>query len=104
LGGVLEIYEKFMGDDPTKVPMKIFPGMHYSMGGLWVDYDQQTNVPGLFAVGECDFAFHGANRLGANSLISCIYSGIVAGPAMIKEAGKDEAKKAVPSSLLEQER
>ena len=86
VGGVLEIYEKFMGDDPTKVPMKIFPGMHYSMGGLWVDYDQQTNVPGLFASGECDYQFHGANRLGANSLLSCLYSGEVAGPVMARWA------------------
>src|SRR5207249_4035195 len=83
VGGVLEIYEKFVGDDPKKVPMKIFPGMHYSMGGLWVDYRQMTNVPGLFAAGEVDHQYHGANRLGANSLLSCLYSGIVAGPAMV---------------------
>ncbi|HZP43633.1 MAG TPA: succinate dehydrogenase flavoprotein subunit [Candidatus Binatia bacterium] len=81
--GVLEIYEKFMGDDPKKVPMKIFPGMHYSMGGLWVDYDQMTNVPGLFAAGEVDYQYHGANRLGANSLLSCLYGGQIGGPAMV---------------------
>jgi succinate dehydrogenase / fumarate reductase flavoprotein subunit len=52
------------------------------MGGLWVDYNQMTNIPGLFAVGEVDYSIHGANRLGANSLLSCIYAGIVAGPAM----------------------
>ena len=83
VGGVLEIYEKFVGEDPRKVPMKIFPGMHYSMGGLWVDYAQMTNVPGLFAAGEVDHQYHGANRLGANSLLSCLYSGLVAGPAMV---------------------
>jgi len=83
VGGVLEIYEKFVGDDPKKVPMKIFPGMHYSMGGLWVDYAHMTNVPGLFAAGEVDYQYHGANRLGANSLLSCLYSGEVAGPAMV---------------------
>jgi succinate dehydrogenase / fumarate reductase flavoprotein subunit len=83
VGGVLEIYEKFMGDDPKKVPMKIFPGMHYSMGGLWVDFAHMTNVPGLFAAGEVDYQYHGANRLGANSLLSCLYSGEVAGPAMV---------------------
>ena len=82
VGGVLEIYEKFVGDDPKKVPMKIFPGMHYSMGGLWVDYRQMTNVPGLFAAGEVDHQYHGANRLGANSLLSCIYAGMVTGPAI----------------------
>lgn len=80
LGGIIEIYEKFTGDDPRKVPMKIFPAVHYSMGGLWVDYEQQTNIPGLFAAGECDYSQHGANRLGANSLLSAIYGGMVAGP------------------------
>ncbi|AFQ43609.1 succinate dehydrogenase flavoprotein subunit [Desulfosporosinus meridiei] len=80
LGGILEIYEKFVGDDPKKVPMRIFPAVHYSMGGLWVDYDQMTNIPGLFAAGECEYQYHGANRLGANSLLSAIYGGMVAGP------------------------
>ncbi len=81
LGGILEIYEKFVGDDPRKVPMKIFPAVHYSMGGLWVDYDQMTNIPGLFAAGECDYSMHGGNRLGANSLLSAVYGGMVAGPS-----------------------
>ncbi len=78
--GILEIYEKFVGDDPRKVPMKIFPGVHYTMGGLWVDFDQMTNIPGVFAAGEADYSIHGANRLGANSLLSCIYGGFTAGP------------------------
>jgi len=86
LEGILEIYEKFVGDDPRDVPMKIFPGMHYTMGGLWVDYKQATNIPGLFACGECDHSIHGANRLGANSLMSCIYGGFVAGPESVKYA------------------
>ena len=80
LEGILEIYEKFVGDDPREVPMKIFPGMHYTMGGLWVDFNQQTNIPGVYAAGEADYSIHGANRLGANSLLSCIYGGFVAGP------------------------
>ncbi len=80
LGGILEIYEKFVGKDPRKIPMEIFPGVHYSMGGLWVDYNQMTNIPGLFAAGEVDYQYHGANRLGANSLLSAIYSGMIAGP------------------------
>ncbi|HVC48102.1 MAG TPA: succinate dehydrogenase flavoprotein subunit [Terracidiphilus sp.] len=80
LGGILEIYEKFVGVDPHLEPMKIFPGMHYTMGGLWVDNDQMTNVPGIFAAGECEYQYHGANRLGANSLLSCIYGGFHAGP------------------------
>ncbi|PLR75910.1 succinate dehydrogenase flavoprotein subunit [Bacillus sp. V3-13] len=84
LGGILDIYEKFAGEDPRKLPMKIFPAMHYSMGGLWVDYDQMTNIPGLFACGECEYQYHGANRLGANSLVSAIFGGMVAGPNAVK--------------------
>jgi succinate dehydrogenase / fumarate reductase flavoprotein subunit len=93
LGGILEIYEKFQGVDPRVTPMKIFPAVHYSMGGLWVDYQRtedggldvssprnnQTNIPGLFAIGECNYQYHGANRLGANSLLSCIFDGLVTG-------------------------
>jgi succinate dehydrogenase / fumarate reductase flavoprotein subunit len=86
LEGILEIYEKFVGDDPREVPMKIFPGMHYTMGGLWVDFNQHTNVPGIFAAGEADYSIHGANRLGANSLLSCINGGFLAGPNAIDYA------------------
>jgi succinate dehydrogenase / fumarate reductase flavoprotein subunit len=86
LEGILEIYEKFVGDDPREVPMKIFPGMHYTMGGLWVDFDQMTNIPGIFAAGECEYQYHGANRLGANSLVSCIFGGFIAGPNALKYA------------------
>ncbi len=78
--GILEIYEKFVGEDPHEVPMKIFPGVHYTMGGTWVDFNQMTQIPGVFAAGEADYSIHGANRLGANSLLSCIYGGFVAGP------------------------
>ncbi|MEO6120372.1 MAG: succinate dehydrogenase flavoprotein subunit, partial [Terriglobales bacterium] len=86
LEGILEIYEKFVGDDPRDVPMKIFPGMHYTMGGLWVDFKQATNIPGIFAAGECEYQYHGANRLGANSLVSCIHGGFSAGPEAVKYA------------------
>ena len=86
LEGILEIYEKFVGDDPRDTPMKIFPGMHYTMGGLWVDFNQATNIPGIYAAGECEYQYHGANRLGANSLVSCIYGGFVAGPAAVQYA------------------
>jgi succinate dehydrogenase / fumarate reductase flavoprotein subunit len=86
LGGILEIYEKFVGDDPHEVPMKIFPGVHYTMGGLWVDFNQMTNIPGLFAIGECEYQYHGANRLGANSLLSCIYAGFISGPNALNYA------------------
>jgi succinate dehydrogenase / fumarate reductase flavoprotein subunit len=86
LGGILEIYEKFVGVDPHDHPMKIFPGMHYTMGGLWVDFNQMTNIPGIYAAGECEYQYHGANRLGANSLLSCIYGGFVAGPNALNYA------------------
>ena len=86
LEGILEIYEKFVGDDPRTTPMKIFPGMHYTMGGLWVDFQQATSLQGIFACGECDYSIHGANRLGANSLVSCIYGGFVVGPEALKYA------------------
>jgi succinate dehydrogenase / fumarate reductase flavoprotein subunit len=94
LEGILEIYEKFVGDDPRDTPMKIFPGMHYTMGGLWVDYTQQTNIPGIFAAGECEYQYHGANRLGANSLVSCIFGGFVAGPAAVNYARNQSAAQA----------
>jgi len=86
LEGILEIYEKFVGDDPRTTPMKIFPGMHYTMGGLWVDFNQATNIPGIFAAGECEYQYHGANRLGANSLVSCIFGGFMAGPNAMRYA------------------
>ncbi len=96
LEAVLDIYQKFTGDDPRKVPMKIFPAVHYSMGGAWVDwpaaddsdrwarYRQMTNLPGCFNCGEADYQFHGANRLGANSLLSCIFGGLVAGDEAVR--------------------
>jgi succinate dehydrogenase / fumarate reductase flavoprotein subunit len=111
LGGILEIYEKFVGDDPRETPMKVFPGMHYSMGGLWVQFaknettgmideaspkNQSTNVPGLYAAGEVDFSIHGANRLGANSLVSCLYAGKIGGPAMVRY-GRETASKLAPA-------
>ncbi|GAW92812.1 succinate dehydrogenase flavoprotein subunit [Calderihabitans maritimus] len=99
LGGVLEIYRKFIGEDPLKVPMKVFPAVHYSMGGLWVDYNQMTNIPGLFAAGECEYQYHGANRMGANSLLSAIYGGMVAGMRVkeyiegLDKSGQDISKR-----------
>jgi succinate dehydrogenase / fumarate reductase flavoprotein subunit len=104
LEGVLEIYQKFVGDDPTKVPMKVFPAVHYSMGGLYVDLDHMTNVPGLFAAGECDYQYHGANRLGANSLLSATFSGLKAGPSAMKYVkGLKKSCDALPASLFDDE-
>jgi succinate dehydrogenase / fumarate reductase flavoprotein subunit len=91
LEGILEIYEKFVGDDPRETPMKIFPGMHYTMGGLWVDFNQSTNIQGIFAAGECEYQYHGANRLGANSLVSCIFGGFTAGPNAMRYAKSQQA-------------
>jgi succinate dehydrogenase / fumarate reductase, flavoprotein subunit len=94
LEGILEIYEKFVGADPLDEPMKIFPAVHYTMGGLWAGFtkdpktgglkfgdpnNMMTNIPGLYAMGEVSFAYHGANRLGANSLLSCIFDGLFGG-------------------------
>ncbi|MBT2291956.1 succinate dehydrogenase flavoprotein subunit [Paenibacillus albidus] len=102
LGGIIEIYEKFMGDDPRKIPMKIFPAVHYSMGGMWVDYNQMTNIPGLFAAGECEYQYHGANRLGANSLVSAIYGGMVAGPKAVEYIkGLKKSVKDISSSVFD---
>ena len=103
LGGVLEIYEKFMGEDPRDVPMKVFPAVHYSMGGLWVDYDLMTSLPGLFGGGEANYEYHGANRLGANALVSCTFDGMKGGPKMIDYAkGLDTLAGDAPSSLFDE--
>ena len=120
LGGILEMYRTFAGEDPCEVPMKIFPATHYSMGGLWVDFEKdgqtggmlpvspknhRTSITGLYACGECDFAYHGANRLGANSLLSATFSGLVAGDAAvahIKNTGSGNGE--VPDSAFESER
>ncbi|MFD3260392.1 succinate dehydrogenase flavoprotein subunit [Paenibacillus lentus] len=105
LGGIIEIYEKFMGDDPRKIPMKIFPAVHYSMGGMWVDYNQMTNIPGLFAAGECEYQYHGANRLGANSLVSAIYGGMVAGPKAVEYIrGLKTSAEDISSAVFERNR
>jgi len=74
-GNLFEMYEKITGEDPYSVPMKIFPAVHYTMGGLWVDYNLETNIPGLFALGECNFSDHGANRLGASALMQGLADG-----------------------------
>jgi len=119
LGGILDIYEKFQGVDPRSTPMKIFPAVHYSMGGLWVDYERTaagglqigspkthvTNIPGLYAIGECDYQYHGANRLGANSLLSCIFTGLIVAPA-IETLLKNNKKAAadLPPALFENAR
>ncbi|WP_375418238.1 fumarate reductase/succinate dehydrogenase flavoprotein subunit [uncultured Hymenobacter sp.] len=74
-GNLFAMYEKITGEDPYKMPMRIYPAVHYTMGGLWVDYNLQTTVPGLYATGECNFSDHGANRLGASALMQGLADG-----------------------------
>ncbi|MFO0835712.1 MAG: succinate dehydrogenase flavoprotein subunit [Phycisphaerales bacterium] len=135
LGGILEIYEKFVGVDPRHEPMKIFPAVHYSMGGLWTSFTKgsynpdaartkhksgtrppilaevgqgmqlgalnnaQTNVTGLYAFGEVNFAYHGANRLGANALLSCIFDGLFCGVSVVNYV-RDGAPAKAPAGDL----
>jgi succinate dehydrogenase / fumarate reductase, flavoprotein subunit len=137
LGGILEIYEKFVGVDPRFEPMKIFPAVHYSMGGLWTGFTKgsynpaeprekhksgsgspidsriglgmqpgamnnaQTNIEGLYAFGEVNFAYHGANRLGANALLSCIFDGLFCGQSVVSYV-KDGAPGKKPHDQLPQ--
>lgn len=104
LGGIVEIYEKFVGDDPRSVPMRIFPGMHYTMGGMWIDDNHMTNIPGLLAAGEADYQYHGANRLGANSLLSCVFGGMVSGPAAVAYAkGLKKSAADMPQEIFDRE-
>ncbi len=129
LEGILEIYEKFVGEDPYRTPMKIFPAVHYSMGGLWTTFtkgsyapaqplskhksgtrppilsevgqgmqpgatnNMVTNLPGLYAFGEVNFAYHGANRLGANALLSCLFDGLFCGVSVVNYVRSDAASK-----------
>src|SRR6266853_4597 len=106
LEGILEIYEKFCGVDPREEPMKVFPAMHYTMGGIWVNAeDQATSVAGIYAAGECEYQYHGANRLGANSLVSCIFGGGLAGPAAAKYAKNlEKGSDAIESNVFDRER
>ncbi|MGB0954081.1 MAG: fumarate reductase/succinate dehydrogenase flavoprotein subunit, partial [Planctomycetota bacterium] len=79
-GNLFQMYEKITAENPYKVPMRIFPAVHYTMGGLWVDYNLQTTVPGLFALGEANFSDHGANRLGASALMQGLADGYFVAP------------------------
>lgn len=135
LEGILEIYKKFVGDDPQFEPMRIFPSVHYSMGGLWTTFTKgsynpaearekhksgspapidsrpgqgmafgamnngQTNVQGLYAFGEVSFAYHGANRLGANALLSCLFDGLYCGLGVVNYVREGAPAKAPASEL-----
>jgi succinate dehydrogenase / fumarate reductase flavoprotein subunit len=84
-GNLFEMYERITAEDPYGRPMRIYPAVHYTMGGLWVDYDLQTTVPGLFAIGEANFSDHGANRLGASALMQGLADGYFVLPATIND-------------------
>ncbi|WP_433349194.1 fumarate reductase/succinate dehydrogenase flavoprotein subunit [Micromonospora sp. CA-111912] len=82
-GNLFEMYERITGEDPYQVPMRIYPAVHYTMGGLWVDYDLQSTIPGLFVIGEANFSDHGANRLGASALMQGLADGYFVLPSTI---------------------
>jgi succinate dehydrogenase / fumarate reductase flavoprotein subunit len=84
-GNLFEMYGRITAEDPYQVPMRIYPAVHYTMGGLWVDYDLQTTIPGLFAIGEANFSDHGANRLGASALMQGLADGYFVLPPSIND-------------------
>jgi succinate dehydrogenase / fumarate reductase flavoprotein subunit len=84
-GNLLDMYAQITGENPYEVPMRIYPAVHYTMGGLWVDYDLQSNIPGLFVTGEANFSDHGANRLGASALMQGLADGYFVLPNTIRE-------------------
>lgn len=97
-GNLFEMYEKITGENPYKVPMRIYPAIHYTMGGLWVDYNLMTTVQGLYAIGECNFSDHGANRLGASALMQGLADGYFVIPYTIGDYLAGEIKtKAIPT-------
>ncbi|SFP69256.1 fumarate reductase/succinate dehydrogenase flavoprotein subunit [Parafilimonas terrae] len=98
-GNLFDMYEKITGENPYEVPMRIYPAVHYTMGGLWVDYELQTTVPGLYALGECNFSDHGANRLGASALMQGLADGYFVIPYTIGNYLADEIRTpAIPTT------
>ncbi len=100
-GNLFELYEKITGDSPLETPMRIYPAGHYTMGGLWVDYDLMTTIPGLFAIGESNFSDHGANRLGAASLMQGAGDGYFILPYTISNYLADEIRTPLPDTHSE---
>ncbi|WP_204049775.1 fumarate reductase/succinate dehydrogenase flavoprotein subunit [Microbispora siamensis] len=111
-GNLFEMYERITGENPYEVPMRIYPAVHYTMGGLWVDYDLQSTIPGLFVIGEANFSDHGANRLGASALMQGLADGYFVLPTTIgdylagagsfgpvEDADVAEARKAVQDKI-----
>lgn len=101
-GNLFEMYEKIMAENPYKTPMKIFPAIHYTMGGIWVDYELQTSIPGLFCIGEANFSDHGANRLGASALMQGLADGYFVLPYTIQNYLADQIQvKPIPTTAPE---
>jgi len=98
-GNLFDMYKQITGEDPYEVPMRIYPAVHYTMGGLWVDYNLMTTVPGLYSLGECNFSDHGANRLGASALMQGLADGYFVIPITIGEyLAKDISTAAIPTT------
>ena len=98
-GNLFEMYEKITGEDPYAMPMRIYPAVHYTMGGLWVDYELQTTIPGLYALGEANFSDHGANRLGASALMQGLADGYFVIPYTLGNYLADDiATKSIPTT------
>src|SRR5580765_250957 len=98
-GNLFDMYEKITGENPYEVPMRIYPAVHYTMGGLWVDYELMTNITGLYSLGEANFSDHGANRLGASALMQGLADGYFVIPYTIGNYLADEiATKPIPTS------
>jgi succinate dehydrogenase / fumarate reductase flavoprotein subunit len=91
-GNLFDMYEKITGENPYEIPMRIYPAVHYTMGGLWVDYELMTTIPGLYALGECNFSDHGANRLGASALMQGLADGYFVIPYTIGNYLADEIR------------
>ncbi len=97
-GNLFEMYQKITDENPYETPMRIFPAIHYTMGGLWVDYNLMTNIPGLYAIGECNFSDHGANRLGASALMQGLADGYFVLPYTIGDYLSSEISNSVIST------
>ena len=97
-GNLFEMYERIAGEDPYKTPMRIYPATHYTMGGVWVDYELQTTIPGLYATGEANFSDHGANRLGASALMQGLADGYFVLPYTISNGLAPLLNKSIPTT------
>jgi succinate dehydrogenase / fumarate reductase flavoprotein subunit len=97
-GNLFEMYERIAGENPYEVPMRIYPATHYTMGGLWVDYELQTTIPGLYAAGEANFSDHGANRLGASALMQGLADGYFVLPYTISNGLAPLLNKTIPGT------